>query len=419
MQDTHTIKAALKKGLVQIFSANFINKIIQFGIVMLLTRILSVNLYGKFVYAQSILNMFLLLEGLGMVSGSLQYCSMENIEEKRLSYFKYAIKIGGMFNLIIAVCIIIYTTFFKLPVEGSTQILFYMSLMPLLTIFFNEIQVLLRSEFRNNEFSSLTVINTLLYFMGNIVLGRYFSIKGIIIGRYISYIISILIGIYMIRNGLKKLVKIDYPKLKEKKDFLKYSVVCCFTNAMSQILYMMDTFFVGIIIKDSSVVASYSAAAQIPFNLTFIPMSIMIFAYPYFARHWNDKKWIKDKYKMLIKYLFIFNLIITIILIVFAPYIINIVFTRKYSDAVTNFRILSIGYLVAGTFRTPSGNILASMKLVKVNFYNSMITGIANILLNVILINRLGSLGASLATVSVYIISSILYNIYLRRYINN
>ncbi len=82
MQDTHTIKAALKKGLVQIFSANFINKIIQFGIVMLLTRILSVNLYGKFVYAQSILNMFLLLEGLGMVSGSLQYCSMENIEEK-------------------------------------------------------------------------------------------------------------------------------------------------------------------------------------------------------------------------------------------------------------------------------------------------------------------------------------------------
>jgi O-antigen/teichoic acid export membrane protein len=223
----------------------------------------------------------------------------------------------------------------------------------------------------------------------------------------------------MIRNGLKKLVKIDYPKLKEKKDFLKYSVVCCFTNAMSQILYMMDTFFVGIIIKDSSVVASYSAAAQIPFNLTFIPMSIMIFAYPYFARHWNDKKWIKDKYKMLIKYLFIFNLIITIILIVFAPYIINIVFTRKYSDAVTNFRILSIGYLVAGTFRTPSGNILASMKLVKVNFYNSMITGIANIVLNVILINRLGSLGASLATVSVYIISSILYNIYLRRYINN
>lgn len=151
MQDTHTIKAALKKGLVQIFSANFINKIIQFGIVMLLTRILSVNLYGKFVYAQSILNMFLLLEGLGMVSGSLQYCSMENIEEKRLSYFKYAIKIGGMFNLIIAVCIIIYTTFFKLPVEGSTQILFYMSLMPLLTIFFNEIQVLLRSEFRNNS----------------------------------------------------------------------------------------------------------------------------------------------------------------------------------------------------------------------------------------------------------------------------
>ncbi|MBP2032464.1 O-antigen/teichoic acid export membrane protein [Clostridium algifaecis] len=417
MQDVNTLKKALKKGLFQIFSASFINKIIQFGISMLLVRILSVSLYGKFIYAQNILNIFLLLDGLGMVSGSLQYCSMEKTETRKLSYFKYAVKIGSMFNIFLAICIMIYASFFKLPIEGSSEILFYMSLIPLVTIFFNEIQTFLRTEFRNSEFSSLTVINTLLYFLGNIVLGRYFSIKGIIIGRYIAYIVSIIIGIYFIRHQLKKIIEVEYPKVKEKMDFLKYSITCWFTNFMSQLLYLMDVFFVGFITKNSAVVASYNNAVLIPFNLTFIPTAIITFAYPYFARHWDDNKWIKDKYKILVKYLFILNSIITIVLIILAPYIIRIVFTKKYLDAVTNFRILSIGYLIAGTFRIPSGNILSSMKLVKVNFYNSLITALVNVFLNIVLISKFGSLGASLATVSVYILSSIISNVYFVKYV--
>lgn len=48
------------------------------------------------------------------------------------------------------------------------------------------------------------------------------------------------------------------------------------------------------------------------------------------------------------------------------------------------------------------------MKLVKVNFYNSMIIG----LVNIFLINRIEFLGASLTTVLIYILSSIISNLY-------
>lgn len=419
MKDINIIKNALKKGFVQIFSATFINKIIQFGILIFLTRILGKQLYGKFSYAQNILNMFLFLEGLGMVPGALQYCSMEKSEDRKLSFFKYALKIGSLFNLLIAACILIYTSFFTLPVEGSTEILFYFSLIPLLTIFFNEIQTLLRVDFKNTEYSSVSVINTVLYFLGNMVLGKYFSVKGIIAGRYISYIISIAIGIYLVRGQIKKLRYIEYPEIGERREFFKYSFVCCFTNAMSQFLLVMDTFFVGLILKDSSIVASYTAASLIPLNLTFIPASIITFVYPYFARHWNDRRWIKDKYSIFIKYLFIFNACITAVLVIFAPLIVNIVFTKQYSDSVTNFRILSIGYLIAGTFRIPAGNILASMKKVKVNFINSLVTGLATIPLDILLISKLGSTGASFATVLAYILSSLISNIYIAKYLKD
>ncbi len=39
MEGRAIIKKALKKGILQIFSATFFNKIIQFGIMMFLTRV--------------------------------------------------------------------------------------------------------------------------------------------------------------------------------------------------------------------------------------------------------------------------------------------------------------------------------------------------------------------------------------------
>nr|WP_254908709.1 polysaccharide biosynthesis C-terminal domain-containing protein [Clostridium tyrobutyricum] len=78
---------------------------------------------------------------------------------------------------------------------------------------------------------------------------------------------------------------------------------------------------------------------------------------------------------------------------------------------------MSVGYLIAGTFRIPSGNIMASMKLVKVNFYNSIITGLVNIVFNIVLIMNFGSVGASISTVLAYALSGIISNIYIVRYL--
>lgn len=411
------IKISIKKGFLQIFSANFINKVIQFGITIVLTRILDKSTYGSFVYAQNILNLFLLLEGFGSVSGVLQYCSVERKINRKVSFFKYGLKIGILANSFIALAILIFTLIFELPVEGSTQILMYFCVLPLFTILFNEIQVFLRSNLNNKEFSILSVTNTLLYFLGNIALGIVFSIKGIILGRYIAYFVSIVLGIYFIRKYIKNIQLTEYPSVKEKKEFLIYSIVTCLTNSISSILYLLDTFLVGIIIKDAGIVATYKNATLIPFNLNFIPSSIMIFAYPYFARNSHDKEWIKDKYIVIMKYLSIVNIIISIICIIFAPQIITIIFGKKYLDSIVPFRILSFGYFITGTFRIPAGNIIASIKKVKVNFYTALISGISNIILDILLILKYGYNGAAIATVLVFVISSLIANMYLKQYL--
>lgn len=74
-----------------------------------------------------------------------------------------------------------------------------------------------------------------------------------------------------------------------------------------------------------------------------------------------------------------------------------------------------IGYIIAGTFRVPYGNILASLGLVKANFINAIFSGIANIVLDVVLIIKYGSIGAAYATLIVFMISSFIHFMFIKR----
>ncbi|GAA0178672.1 oligosaccharide flippase family protein [Clostridium sediminicola] len=417
--DKKAIKFAIKNGFLHIFSANFINKIIQFGTTIILVRILSKSEYGSYTYAINILSMFLLIKGMGVTPGILQYCSETEDREKKLRFFKYGTKIGVLANGIIALAIFIYTQFFVLPIEGSTEILRMLFLCPLISIIFECFNVFYRADYKNKEFSILSVTNGFVLFLGTITLGMYFGVNGVVFARYFAFIISVLVAVYFFKEYLNEYKSVQEPPRQSKNKFLKYSITCAFTNAISQMLFLIDTFLVGLVLKDETVVAAYKSATLVPFNMLFIPTSVIVFVYPYFAKNYNNKKWIREKLFALEKYLLIFNILISSILIIFAKPFILILFGENYLDSIVPFRILMFGYIIAGSFRAPAGNILASIKKVKVNFYNAIITGIANVILDIALIYRYGSNGAAIATVLVFFITSVISNGYLYRYLND
>ena len=95
----------------------------------------------------------------------------------------------------------------------------------------------------------------------------------------------------------------------------------------------------------------------------------------------------------------------------FAPIIITVVFGVEYADAITCFRILIIGYWISSTVRISSGNVLDMLLKVKTNFVISVIAGLANILLDVFLIMKWGSIGAAIATCSIFVLTSVMANV--------
>lgn len=411
------IKKAIEKGLLHIFSASFINKIIQFGTVMFLVKVLTKESYGQFSYSQNILNIFLLLQGFGAVHGILQYCSEEKDIDKKLSNFKFGFMFGLVSNIILCCTIFFSSIAFKLKIDGSNKILMAMAFIPLLSVISDMVLAYLRAELRNKQYSLLLTINTSMYFVGNLGLGYFFGVTGVVVSLYIAYILSILIGIFLLKDRIKEFFKAPIITKVKQKSFMKFAIYASITNSVSQLLYLIGTFFIGVYISSPFVVASYKVATLIPFNLSFIPLSLCTFMYPYFAQNYNNKEWIRKKYNYMQKNLIIVNFVITVVLFAFAPLVISLVFGKEYLDAVTPFRILMIGYFISGSFRMPAGNILFSIKKINVNFYNSIISGVANIILSIVLIKAYGVNGAAIATLIVYVLASVISNGYLYKYL--
>lgn len=413
------IKNLYKKGFFHIFCSNVLNKIMQFCSGIFIIRFLSKGDFGIFSYSQNLLSFFLLLNGFGISDALMQFGSKAKDKKEQNKVLKYSLKISLVSNVIISVLILLYYLFGTFKITEARNIFLWMIFFPIFSILIQIIQLKLRIELKNKEMSKFSNINTFLNLFGMLLGAKLNGIKGMIIGKYIGNILSLIISLKYIEEIFKDWKNILKLSEIKRKQINKFAIISMFNNGMSRFLYIADIFLIGYFIASKTVLASYKTATLIPFALNFIPMSVMIYIYPYFAKNGDDLNWIKINYKKLVKYMFLGNLLITIFLIVFSKYIIIILFGQQYIDSIKPFMILSLGYFFASTFRIPAGNILAAIGQIKFNFYGTIICGSLNILLDILLIKNFGSIGAAYATLIIFIFSGLLGNIFLYYYLKD
>ena len=412
---SHSLK---QKGFYSIFVSQIINNILLFGTSVLVVRLINKEDFGRYSYAYNIISLFLLINGIGMLSGFLQFGSeFSDDKVKSSAYEKYAFKTGIIASISISVIIMGLVKFGNNSINQSSILLLLLSLIPIFHFAYTFFETKFRVLEMNKKYSLLINLNSITYFVSVIIGSVFMNVVGIILAKYLAYSISIIYGIYSFKKSNRHIVSKESYHLDkiEKKEFLKLSVITAFNNAISQMLYLIDVFIIGLILVDTSIIASYKTATIIPFALNFIPTSIMIFIYPKYAKNNRNLEYIRKYTKQIIGLLLVGNLFISIFLVVFSKNIVYLLFGIEYGDSIKPFIILSICYFISGTFRIPFGNILFSMKRVKFNLFVSILTGLVNIILNYLLITKYGSIGASYTTISVYLLSSLLSVTYFLR----
>ena len=410
-------KKLFSTGFFHTFGSNVINKILSFASGILLARILTKSEYGVYSYANTLMGFFLLVSGFGMVSGLLQVGSEQKQEEKRQGLYRFACRFGFGFNLLLAALILFVALVIPLPIAGSGKILALMCLYPLATLMRDLKTALLRAQMRNQDFSYANTFSTAAMVLLSCTLALLLRAEGLVLGQYLACILTILfirkkcgVGISLGKSGLDGAAK---------RDLLGVCSISVLNDGLSELMYLLDVFILGLAVPDETVIASYKVATTIPTALVFIPLSVITYVYPFFARNRADKGWLTKNYRRLVLSMGALNLLVGGSLILLAPWLIGLVFGKVYLDSVVPFQILCASYIISGTFRILSGNLLVTQRKLKFNLFVAVLSSATNTVLNVFLIRAWGSIGAALATLITVLLTSILSTTYLIRTIRS
>lgn len=417
-----TIKKAFKNGFFHIIGGNTMVKIISFLSSILLVRILSKSQMGVFTLPDNIISIVLLFSGLGMSSAMLRYCTVIDNESEKKAYLLFGARFGMLFNagLIVVSAVILYFLnlfgMYKITVQEA-ELLASLSLTPFFAFGLDMIYNYLRAERQNVSYARTSVIFTGCYALLQMFFALFFQLWGLVPGRYAAYIVTICVGIYMI----KKMNLLKQPALKLRRDvktsIVKYGFTVFLANCFSLVMPYIETFILCYFVTDTSVRAEFKAAALPPQSIQFLANSVMVFIFPFFARNYRDGNWLlKNTKKVYLGMIAGMSVVIGVGMLI-TPWIIGL-FGKAYvnGEEIAIMRVFWLAFGVNSALKMPVGNILAAVGEIRFNTINAMLSTIIQTIICWVLIGRFKIYGAAYGLLIGYLVSSAFGMIYLFYY---
>lgn len=386
---------------------------------MILVRVLSKDDYGIYSYVMNCIGFLLVLGDMGTGMATLQF-TQENYrnELKFKGYCAYGLKLTVLFSFLPMICIWLSPLYYPYTIEGAQDLVLALFAWPFISGLNTFFQTNLRVNLDNNKYALLNIITIIVHYMVLLPMSLEWGVIGAVLANYGFGIIILGISLYFNKNKLyigKKYYRVITKN--EKKQFFKLSVPSQLNSMVGQIMHLIDIFLISLFFGNSGIIASYKVATTIPSACSFIPISIMVYAIPFFARNIKNFLWIKKNYRKLIILSLGICFLISLIGFITAPWVIPFVFGKEYNDAVLCFKVLLIGFTFFGGLYVPSVNIIYTQRKIRVNLIITICSGILNVILDIVGIRLWGSLGAAIATTTVNIVSSIMAFTYLKAYI--
>lgn len=382
-------------GFFHIVGAGSVNKVLSVILSVALVRILSKVDYGCYAYAFNIASFFILFNGLGVCSALLQMCCETGIGRKTDSFFAYGYKAGIVVDVVLALAMIAISFLISFPIQGSNRLLLLYCFYPLFMLMFELKLTWLRILLMNKEYAFMTNMQTVFMVVFSVAGALLYGATGLVIGQCCSYLLSYVV--LCVKNPFRSMVASSSITKPDRFDFWKLSIISAFNNGLGQALSLIGTLLIGLLLASNELVASYKVATTIPFALLFIPGMIMTYAYPYFARNKDDRRWTLNGYRRLIMANVLCMAVLTILVVAFAEPLTMIIFGSEYLDSVSTMQLLMIGFFITAAIRQPSGNLLVTQRKLLWNTVVGVLSIFVNVVANLILVTGFGMLGAALA----------------------
>ncbi|MBS3078643.1 flippase [Candidatus Pacearchaeota archaeon] len=432
-----SLKLLVKTSFI-VFFGIVISKVVTYLYRILIARYLGSEVYGLFSLASMILGLFAAFFSLGLAEGLLRYISfyrLKNSKGKINHLFRKTSLILLISSISAAVLLFLFSRYLSINIFHNSELIIYLRIFSILLpiwIFSSLFLAIIRAY---EKISAYSFIFNIVQNASKLIVLALLIWIGLKNGAVIS---SFFIGTLIVFLSAYFYCKFKFPEIFKKsnlgekgkklfKNLFSYSWSIMFFGVVSSLFYWIDSFLIGYF-KGVREVGFYNAALPIAAILTLSSEIFIQLFFPLVTKYYSQKKLslIEDLSKQVGKWVWIINLPMLVLIILFPGVFINILFGPEYLVAENALRFLSISCLFFSLFSI-SNNLLLMIGKSKLILFDIILASVINLVLNLILIpmktigfidNSYGITGAAIATMISVIIFNILLVLQVRHYIS-
>ncbi|HLC60501.1 MAG TPA: flippase [Candidatus Nanoarchaeia archaeon] len=395
---------SIYRNLLFLSSGEIISKILQFVLMVYAARILDQASFGKFSFALSLSFIAIITADLGI--NQLLIREIARDKGNAGKYFINAFVVKLVFALITWVFIIFLLNALNYP-KDTRYIVYLIWIFTIISTFTDLFYSIFRA-FERMFYDSLIKILRMSILAS---VGLYVLINGygILAFSFVFIVVEILMVSLACIIAQKNFIKIRLDlSLRFMKNIVKTAFPLGMAFFFSSIYFYIDSIMLSKM-KGDVEVAIYSVAYNLALAILFIPAVYTNAVYPVMSRYYKtSKENLIYLYKKSFKYLYIIGLPISAGLYVLAGRIIFFFYGEPYKSSVIALQIISWFLFIKFL------NYLMAYALSSVDQQNSRmigqgLTAAFNVVLNLILIPKMGYIGAAVSTFFTEIFLFILY----------
>lgn len=372
------------------------------GIIILpvLTTYLSTSNYGIFDLTLSFAGLLVPIITMQMQQAVFRYLLLFLDKKKRTEYVTTAICYVLFFSLVILFGVYWILRCLKLDfdISGLICVMYWAE----------TIYILLGQIVRGLGFNLKYAISVIVYSVTNVISVFLFVIflklelRGVLLAWMISYIVA---DMYMLfTSGINKFVRIEDFSVNSLKELLNFSFPIVPSSISLWIVNLSDRLIVSNYLG-SDANGIYAVANRIPllYSTTYEMFNL---AWTETASKVLDDGNQEQYYSVLFSHLFKFLVGIMLLLIVVTPLLFYMLIKGEYKVAINQVPILYVGAFFNSFINFYSG-IYIALKRTKQVGISSIVGAIINIVINFLLISKIGLYAASISTAVSFIIIAI------------
>lgn len=248
----------------------------------------------------------------------------------------------------------------------------------------------------------------------------FLSLGGGLSGALSAYVLGALLALaaaaWLMRKACPEVFRPSVAPVFEGKKLLSFSWPLLFSFLMSYLVVWNDTFFLGVL-KSSREVGLYGAAQRTALLLNFILAAFVAILGPLVADllSRNRRDDLSRYFKTVVHWTFSLTLPLAALAVLFARPVLRL-FGASFPAAAAPLAVLACGWTVhsllglCGTVITMSGRS-------KLHLFNNALLLAVNVSLHLLLIPRLGILGAAAATAGSIVLMDLLILFQVKRFV--